>query len=204
MAEKVKVAMNTIALRPWELAAYMREKKLLVVRPVKPQPPSWAPDKIGVHDLDEPPGYGFFDEDGAAYRCPFGKPGEVLGIKEAWNYFGGDEYLYQREISCVAYKATHSSTYWTPDRWRPSIHMPPWAVRFKPTIADIRVMRVQDVSHEDAMTIGVEDWAGERELPLREQRLSLHQIAWSHLCDKVFGAGSWDANIWVWATNVVE
>lgn len=73
------------------------------------------------------------------------------------------------------------------------------ASRWLGEIDDVRAEHVQDISHEDAVNEGVEDWAGDRELPLRKQRLSLHQIAFSHLWDSVSKKGTnWNANPFVW------
>jgi hypothetical protein len=158
--------MNTIALRPWESAAYMREKKLLVVRPVKPQPfeqPELFSDGRwhAPWDNDKAP------DDRYGIKCPFGKPGEVLGLKEPFQiydycpgeYGGTGELGYPctkipKENNggwCPIYRADDESD----GPWRPAQHMPLWAIRHRPTIADIRVMRVGEMSEEDAQATGM-------------------------------------------------
>ena len=114
--------MKTICLKPWELAAYMREKKLLVVRPFHlTQMPGetkrdliyrdgivWA--ELGEQEYDPHTKRSIYGAEcrledncmfyspivsgkgprgeGNVVKCPFGKPGEVLGIKEPWGLRG--------------------------------------------------------------------------------------------------------------------
>jgi len=167
--------MKSIALRPWELAAYMRHKKLLVVRPVKPQPLARETEFWCVPE-------GWFGVDpgsetrmatrGAYFQCPFGKPGEVLGIKEACRTGEALDRLNFAEIASSCLSAGYKGP-WCPLKYeadgatkekselisfggewgklRSAQHMPEWAVRHRPTIADIRVMRVQDITAPDAV-----------------------------------------------------
>ncbi|OVE45700.1 hypothetical protein CBW21_22155 [Chromobacterium violaceum] len=76
----------------------------------------------------------------------------------------------------------------SPLRWRPSIHMPRWASRILLEITDVRVERLQDISEEDAVAEG-----GPVDHPNGTARGWFEQL-W----EKLNGAGSWDANPWVW------
>jgi hypothetical protein len=93
--------------------------------------------------------------------CPFGTAGDRLYVRETWAYFGGDEYLYQREPKSVAYRASfrpepgQGIDYIPGGRWRPSIHMPRWASRLTLGVTDVRVERLQDISEEDARAEGL-------------------------------------------------
>ncbi len=103
-------------------------------------------------------------------RCPYGVHGDRLWVRETWAYFGGAEYLYQRDPSMVVYKATRADDLRVPEwasadepgcdggRWRPSIFMPRWASRITLEITEVRVERVQDISEEDAVAEGIEEF----------------------------------------------
>jgi hypothetical protein len=84
------------------------------------------------------------------------------------------------------------------NKWRPSIHMPKWAARLWLEIVSVRVERIQEITSDDARAEGIEysEWAS-KPLHLREERLSLHQLAFSHAWDSIY-PGSWDRNDWVW------
>src|SRR5690606_3684193 len=91
-------------------------------------------------------------------------------------------------------------------RWRPSIHMPRWASRITLEITDVRVERLRDISEADAQAEGV---ALDTE-PCDHPRRSCgdvgclgptHRAAFAELWMQINGAGSWDANPWVWVVS---
>lgn len=83
-----------------------------------------------------------------------------------------------------------------------SLFMPRWASRLTLAVTDVRVQRVQDISHEDAAAEGcrgVGKYPGDFEVTPRDQFRDL----WNRLNEKR-GFG-WDANPWVVAlTFTVE
>jgi hypothetical protein len=84
-------------------------------------------------------------------------------------------------------------------RWRPSIHMPRGASRISLEIIGVRVERLQEISHEDAGAEGIQPGTYD----LRDQRLTVNQIAFSHLWDSINaerGLG-WESNPWVWVVE---
>jgi hypothetical protein len=102
------------------------------------------------------------------------------------------------------------------DRVTPSIFMPRWASRLTLEITEVRVQRLQEISTEDAMAEGIvqtwgdfggnpPDWAldsisakfGAPGSHLYDNRSSIrnYEMLWNF----INGAGSWDANPWVWA-----
>lgn len=105
-----------------------------------------------------------------------------------------------------------------PIKWRPSIHMPRWASRILLEIVSVRVERLQDINEEDALAEGIEKAYVDT---LKRQRWkmydhtdgvpgediaryvgpthTLHPIeSYKSLWLGINGAGSWDANPWVW------
>lgn len=77
-------------------------------------------------------------------RCPYGKVGDRLWVRES----------FWQEGSYTRYKADgrHTSEY---ARWKPSIHMPRTACRLVLEITDVRVERLHDISADDAKAEGV-------------------------------------------------
>lgn len=89
--------------------------------------------------------------------------------------------------------------------WRPSIHMPRWASRITLEIADVRVQRLQDISGLDAIAEGldhVNDGAAAFGVKGFARSWSNDpRVAYRALWESINGAGSWDANPWVWAIS---
>lgn len=135
--------------------------------------------------------------DGTVYRVrPQWEAGDRLWVREAWcaaDAPGG-----------FAYMADHPGD---PRGlgWRPSIHMPRAASRITLEITDVRVERLQDISREDAAAEGLHKLpvSGRYVINRGDQYFGSvshdprEVYAW--LWDDINGAGSWDANPWVWA-----
>lgn len=86
-------------------------------------------------------------------------------------------------------------------RYRPSIHMPRWASRITLEITDIRVQRLQEISHHDALAEGCENTThASAPLLLRKQPLTVAQLCYSHLWDSINTKPGtrWEDNPWVW------
>jgi hypothetical protein len=66
----------------WEVLTLLAERKLLVQRAIKPQPPE------GDSVRREATG-NWYDQHGNAYRSPLGAPGDVLWVREALGMFDG-------------------------------------------------------------------------------------------------------------------
>lgn len=88
------------------------------------------------------------------FKCPYGEPGDRLWVRETWahtNAYDGNYILDKRK---ALYKADEESQI-TPNRWKPSIHMPRWASRITLEVTDVRVERLQDITEEDAALEGL-------------------------------------------------
>jgi len=92
-----------------------------------------------------------------------------------------------------------------PTKWRPSIHMPRWALRLTLEILKVRVERVQEISEADALAEGIPDLRTNPEAygkphPASPNYPAIHIGAYVVLWNSInakrgFG---WDVNPWVW------
>lgn len=169
-------------------------------------------------------GYGFCDESGREYKCPYGMPGDELWVRETWgvllstyNWEYGweceglcdakvtrmgfeDEQYSGREKYSVMYKADGYEAC-EGESWRPSIFMPRWASRIQLVIKDIRVERLQDITEDDAKAEGVGrpryDWGdGVTFIPTEKTEFSK---VWETINAK--RGYSWESNPWVWVVE---
>lgn len=126
--------------------------------------------------------FGVADED-EGYTCPLGAVGDQLWVRET---FG----KYRAAPSGFVYRADGELPCGDPERWTPSIHMPPWASRINLLITGVRVERLQDISDADALAEGV---SANEHSPAR--------YVFGSLWQSIYGADnpkSWQANPWVW------
>jgi hypothetical protein len=144
------------------------------------------------------------DSQGRPIACPYGQPGDRLWVREtfALSVVDPDGGSPQDEPDNwdVFYRADPEQPGggWTDAEgneiaapWKPSIHMPRWACRILLEITRVRVERLQDISYEDARAEGVDlaVWAG--------IAINGYKALW----ESINGAGSWDANPWVWVVE---
>ena len=160
-----------------------------------------------VDDTDGKPFAWQSDECGDWYEmpCPFGKPGDLLWVRETWQIFrvyedtwnGGYEAdLWDGPIPRE--RPNHAwITYAADDPggrpWRPSIHMPRWASRITLRITNIRIERLCDISVDGASAEGVEA-AIDHDGPMCY--LAEFQRLWDAMHSK--RGLRWNANPWVW------
>lgn len=91
-------------------------------------------------------------------------------------------------------------------KWRPAIHMPRWACRVVLEVVGVRVERLQDISDRGASNDCTEEgvFHAGRDLPSDWQERgfrSIEKCAYRDLWESINGAGSWDANPWVWVVE---
>lgn len=160
-----------------------------------------------------------------AIRSPYGKPGDRLWVRESWmpdppidDTWASTEWAGCRDgkIAGVPERFQHpafcnyAASWLHGDvRWTPSIHMPRWASRILLDVAGLRVERLQDISEADAIAEGIETnaaWPGGfyRNYALPEEgdvRALPPRDSYRSLWETINGAGSWDANPWVWVVE---
>lgn len=154
-----------------------------------------APDDWNLLMLDEgslnggPAGFGAlfnskkYENYTAFMKCPYGRPGDRLWVRETWAKVGHDE---PPLIEGYIYKADEEISGM---RWRPSIHMPKAAARIWLEVESVGVERLQAISWDDAVAEGCSGYRPEQYEPPMEFR---------DLWKRINGPESWEQNPWVW------
>jgi hypothetical protein len=95
----------------------------------------------------------------------------------------------------------------TPGRYRHARFMPRWASRIVLHVVCVRVQRLQDISEDDARAEGCCAIPGFtwRTFEEADRGIPMHahtaKDAFEALWKSINGAGSWDANPWVWVVE---
>lgn len=149
--------------------------------------------------------------------CPYGSPGDRLWVRETWaahEYYDGRPPRDIPEgvtIECAV--EPHGVITQGDDhrpikegergKWRPSIFMPRWASRITLEITGVRVERLQDISHEDALAEGAKDEdAGSYGFPVTSYAIGNFRLLWDSINAK--RGYSWESNPWVWVIEFNE
>jgi hypothetical protein len=165
-------------------------------------------------DYNDPYSWGYPGaEDGADMSIggwlglnPYGMPSE----KDQFGVYGSrlwvrETFLEQHKRGFF-YKATDENPLPQLYHWRPSIHMPRRASRITLEITDVRVERVQDISHADILAEGINSddvyEAVDKRQPKNKNYCIGESYRWAYkdLWDSLnakrgFG---WNVNPWVW------
>ncbi len=171
--------------------AILNGTKTQTRRTVKPQP-----DEDGLVKLTETGEW--HDTSARVYRCPYGKPGDWLWVRESFARLDSAIWYQADCDQGSAYDVCAMSDGDSPPdilRWRPSIYMPRWASRITLDVVDIRVQRVQDISGPDCWAEGIAraGWDCERYGSVVE--------CYRDLWESINGPGSWDVNPWAWVVE---
>lgn len=143
-------------------------------------------------------------------QCPYGKPGDILWVRETWameKYFNG-----LTEECFPIYKADYGDgpVAWN---WKPSIFMKKIFARIWLEITDIRVERLHDITDEDALAEGIMRQTLEHEIdeecyyfyPCNDLRddsyIDKPATSFTSLWASINGWQSWIANPWVWVIS---
>lgn len=131
--------------------------------------------------------------------CPYGMPGERLWVREAIRLFPD-----QGPGSWIESFYDADGTITKADAWPwkrnylPPMHCPRGLSRIDLEVTGVRVERLQDISEADAIAEGIDTkamfpWRPD-EILSTNANVSRYAVLW----ESINGAGSWDANPWVW------
>lgn len=196
--------------------ALLDERKTQTRRVLKPQPPKWATICSTVF-----PPQGLFQWSEAEHdplrplkRWPedhalsvrFGN-GDRLWVKETWRTEARHDAVKPTELPRDALVSFDADYLQEPNdgcrgRTRVSIHMPRWASRLTLTVTDVRVQRLYEISHTDAMAEGLEWVAPTWGISgIADSWQDDPRMAYRALWDAINGSGAADANPWVVAVT---
>ena len=194
------------ALRAWT--------KTQTRRVCKPAEVAGLSRVIGPFQCSEMGNGWFGDEEGEVqFLCPYGKPGDLLYVKES---FWGCDLPGYGDQPCVVYDDEWMGKEYRPAEDRPwarkfgripSIHMPRECSRLTLRITDVRVQRLRDLSEADAVAEGTPCYVCGQHMDGRSESdcHCFHQRATAHdyglLWESINGPGSWEANPWVWCVS---
>jgi hypothetical protein len=160
-------------------------------------------------------------------KCPYGKPGDILWVREEHYRWGQWEYSHGvtksgkiksrfvpldtdivygdgRQIQVLGETFTldvKPNSYRLPAWYkRLARFMPKSAARTILQITDVRIERLQEISEEDAKAEGVE--FPSQLIANNPKSLSVaYRIGFIELWKFIYGAGSWESNPWVWVIS---
>lgn len=146
---------------------------------------------------------------GFKIKCPYGKPGDRIWVREAWGKCN-EKLVYAASVCSPKYDKPKYG-------WKPSIHMPRVASRILLEITDIRVERLQYITEEDAIAEGVEHLHGVMGDYYKHYSAHLHyskeelkdgcpftanaRKSFSTLWESINGRESLLENPWVWVVS---
>jgi len=203
--------------------AILAGNKTMTRRVVKPQPTEWiTPGMPGMSAIW--PAVNLHGRC-APQKCPYGRPGDRLWVRETWTpdhsaFYPHHPVIYRADNYADGMSIENGKAWsdeargWFPFKWRPSIHMPRKFSRLLLEVLSMRVERVQDISEEDALAEGsflgrcpcLEMQAKSRnaiEAKFRQTGCYIHGTEFSELWDSINakrGYG-WDVNPWVWVVE---
>lgn len=186
--------------------AILAGRKTQTRRVVQPQPDE---DGLARHLVNR----AWEDTSGNQYKCPYGKPGDVLWVREtclwvmlddAHDLLEGsrdrNQWVYKTDVGedWIEY-AKEKYGY----KWKPSIRMPKDAARIWLRITNVRVERLQDITEQDAIAEGIQrtDAVNEWYFKAGVYNTDSQLIAFERLWQSINGSGSWNANTWVWVVE---
>lgn len=185
--------------------AILEGRKTMTRRVVKPQPVDMMyEDENELVGLSEGKSAVMCAGLQQVIQCPYGKPGDILWVRETWGNYGVKYGYYIYKTITAALNEEFVKTRLYQGRWKPSIHMPKEACRLYLRITDVRIERLQDISEADAIAEGIEtDNKGhykcyEKNVGLSEFELETPFWSFSSLWTSINGSESWESNPWVW------
>jgi hypothetical protein len=212
--------------------ATLEGRKTQTRRPVKPQPSDDIVDveyddiaDLWLGNTKEDNDLGFCSSWTA--RCPLGRTGDRLWVRETWAWPGEEEFIYRADQWAEDMVAKWKTDPNYPQvKWSPSIHMPRRACRLVLPLVSVRVERVQDITEEDAIAEGVphnsdrpidKSWCAACCGHGIVERFALGMVSvddcsecnsakklFRNIWISIYGQESWDANPWAWVAEWKE
>ncbi|WP_312381999.1 hypothetical protein [Stutzerimonas balearica] len=184
--------------------AILDGRKTVTRRICKPQPSELA----HTTSADGNPMGSWWETGKDINRCPYGKPGDRLWVRESWAADAQVDSVPPGELSqgepiCYLADCDVRSTgcaMVTLGKGRPSIHMPRWASRILLEITDVRVERLQAITYEQAAAEGIH--RHNRMWSATDEGGFCHKYPEPAFRDlwEITG-GDWSANPWVWVVE---
>jgi hypothetical protein len=153
-------------------------------------------------DDGESPSY---DNNEIPLRCPYGKAGDRLWVKETWSEVG------TMDPGLIVYRADYPACMpveyqnvppAAEIKWKSSLFMRRTTSRILLEIVGIRVERLQDISQADARAEGAPPSHPSIDAVSRQIGYADFPRSWyAQLWAQINGAGSWEANPWVWVVE---
>lgn len=179
------------------VCARLNNKKTQTRRIVKP---AEAQSAMRVHSYRNQSEFDFIfsrcGNPGIILKCPYGRPGDRLWVRESWavpHFYDGQRPSEIPLNGCtVHYGATENLGGLLK---RSPLFMPRWASRITLEITSVRVERLQSISAPDCWAEGIEcaGWDPERYGSVVE--------CYRDLWQSIHGPGSWDLNPLVWVVE---
>ncbi|MGY2204598.1 hypothetical protein [Pseudomonas tolaasii] len=137
-------------------------------------------------------------------KCPYGKPGDRLWVREAWQADAQVNEIKPSDLSQgepIRYPADGAVRHTgcsmiTPGKTRPSIHMPRWVSRILLEITDVRVEQLHAITNEQCSAEGARGGHGSIPGYIYNATVQEHfRYIWEST------GGDYFANPWVWVIN---
>jgi hypothetical protein len=111
-------------------------------------------------------------------RCPYGQPGDLLWVREAWTTHKCFDHIPPRDLKTRSIHYVADGQVET-GKYRQGFHMPRWASRILLEVTEVRIEKLGEISEADAIAEGVSGVAEYRDL-------------WASINK------SWEPSTWVW------
>lgn len=147
------------------------------------------------------------------HKCPYGKIGDVLWVRESFTKSNNGTVVFRADATDETGQRWHSIEKGDPNnevKWKPSIYMPFEAARIFLEITNIRVERLYDISHLDAINEGIEylgtgdygpEWKCYFDAKHDTPSYALPCNSFMSLWISINGEDSWNSNPWVWVVE---
>lgn len=134
----------------------------------------------------------------ASFKSPYGRPGDLLWVKETWS---------KNNDGSIDFKTNFPFTH-PMGGWKPSIHMPKAASRIWLMVEDVRVERLQDITEEGAKAEGVKYIQSDNFFERGYKNYHIQDLddpnfhsalnSFESLWISINGSDSFESNPWVW------